>query len=97
MQEKKSKKSRYVEKIKLMKNFALLNGIQKVVGSTPISSTLFPSYYQPFFRLGQKMLGHARLESPLIHTRVAVKKLKDVPSATHPGVRLERHQSGGLF
>jgi integrase/recombinase XerD len=37
------------------------------------------------------MLGHAGIESTQIYTRVAVKKLKDVHSATHPGARLERH------
>jgi len=45
----------------------------------------------------QEMLGHASLESTQIYTRVAVKKLKDVHSATHPGARLERHESGGFF
>lgn len=38
----------------------------------------------------QEMLGHACLSSTQIYTRVAVKKLKDVHTDTHPGARLNK-------
>ena len=38
----------------------------------------------------QEMLGHASLESTQLYTRVAVRKLKDVHSSTHPGAKLQQ-------
>ena len=38
----------------------------------------------------QEMLGHSSLESTQIYTRIAVKKLKDVHSSTHPGAQLTK-------
>lgn len=35
----------------------------------------------------QEMLGHARLETTQIYTHVAIQKLKDVHTATHPGAQ----------
>lgn len=43
----------------------------------------------------QEMLGHSSLESTQIYTRVAVKHLKDVHTATHPGARLMRSSVNG--
>jgi integrase/recombinase XerD len=37
----------------------------------------------------QEMLGHARLETTQIYTRVAIHKLKAIHNATHPGARLK--------
>ena len=37
----------------------------------------------------QEMLGHARLETTKIYTRVAIHKLKAPHNATHPGARLK--------
>jgi integrase/recombinase XerD len=37
----------------------------------------------------QEMLGHAKLETTQIYTRVSIGKLKAVHAATHPGARLE--------
>ncbi len=41
-------------------------------------------------RFIQEMLGHSNLQSTQIYTRVALTKLKEIHSATHPGARLER-------
>ena len=41
-------------------------------------------------RFIQQMLGHARLDTTQIYTRVAVTKLKEIHSRTHPGAPLER-------
>ena len=38
----------------------------------------------------QQMLGHAKLETTQVYTRVSVTKLRAVYEATHPGARLER-------
>ena len=38
----------------------------------------------------QEMLGHAKLDTTEIYTRVSIQKLKDVHTATHPGARLAR-------
>jgi integrase/recombinase XerD len=39
-------------------------------------------------RFIQEMLGHSNLQSTQIYTRVALTKLKEIHSATHPGARL---------
>jgi len=39
-------------------------------------------------RYVQEMLGHAKLETTAIYTRVAISKLRQVHAATHPGARL---------
>jgi integrase/recombinase XerD len=44
-------------------------------------------------RFIQEMLGHSNLQSTQIYTRVALTKLKQIHSATHPGAKLERQQS----
>jgi integrase/recombinase XerD len=41
-------------------------------------------------RFIQEMLGHSNLQSTQIYTRVALTKLKEIHTATHPGARLER-------
>lgn len=41
-------------------------------------------------RFVQAMLGHAHLSTTEIYTRVAIKKLKEVHSMSHPGAKLER-------
>jgi integrase/recombinase XerD len=41
-------------------------------------------------RFIQEMLGHSNLQSTQIYTRVALTKLKEIHSATHPGARLQR-------
>ena len=41
-------------------------------------------------RFIQEMLGHSNLQSTQIYTRVALTKLKEIHSATHPGARLVR-------
>jgi integrase/recombinase XerD len=41
-------------------------------------------------RFVQEMLGHAHLQTTQIYTRVAIKKLKEIHSATHPSAKLER-------
>jgi len=38
-------------------------------------------------RYVQEMLGHARLTSTEVYTRVSVAKLREIHSATHPGLR----------
>ena len=44
-------------------------------------------------RYVQEMLGHASLATTQIYTRVSIKKLKEIHSATHPSARLERRPS----
>ncbi len=41
-------------------------------------------------RFIQQMLGHAKLETTQIYTRVSIRKLKSIHSATHPGAKLGR-------
>ena len=41
-------------------------------------------------RYVQEMLGHAKLETTQIYTRVAITKLKEIHARTHPGAQLER-------
>lgn len=41
-------------------------------------------------RFIQQMLGHAKLETTQIYTRVAISKLKEIHARTHPGALLER-------
>ena len=41
-------------------------------------------------RYVQEMLGHAKLDTTQIYTRVAITKLKEIHTATHPGAKLER-------
>jgi integrase/recombinase XerD len=43
-------------------------------------------------RFIQEMLGHANLQTTQVYTRVALTKLKQIHSATHPGAKLERKQ-----
>lgn len=43
-------------------------------------------------RFIQQMLGHARLDTTQIYTRVAVTKLKEIHSRTHPGSSLKRKE-----
>jgi integrase/recombinase XerD len=41
-------------------------------------------------RFIQEMLGHAKLTSTQVYTRVSITKLKAVHTATHPAATLER-------
>jgi integrase/recombinase XerD len=38
----------------------------------------------------QQMLGHSKLNTTQVYTRVSIKKLKEVHKKTHPGARLKR-------
>ncbi len=40
----------------------------------------------------QQMLGHAKLETTQIYTRVSIQKLKAIHDATHPGARLKQRE-----
>ena len=44
-------------------------------------------------RFIQQLLGHAKLETTQIYTRVSLEQLKAVHRATHPGARLERRKN----
>jgi integrase/recombinase XerD len=44
----------------------------------------------------QEMLGHARLETTEVYTHVAIRQLKAVHTATHPGATLRRHLSASI-
>ena len=46
-------------------------------------------------RFVQEMLGHAKLETTQIYTRVSIKKLQEVHALTHPGARLRPTQDVG--
>ncbi len=46
-------------------------------------------------RFIQEMLGHSKLETTQIYTRVSVEKLKAVHTATHPGARLRSREEEG--
>ena len=39
-------------------------------------------------RFVQEMLGHAKLDTTQIYTRVSIRKLSEIHTATHPGARL---------
>jgi integrase/recombinase XerD len=41
-------------------------------------------------RFIQAMLGHVSLTTTEIYSHVAIRKLKEIHTATHPGARLER-------
>jgi integrase/recombinase XerD len=41
-------------------------------------------------RFIQEFLGHAKLDTTQIYTRVSIQKLKQIHAATHPGAKLER-------
>jgi integrase/recombinase XerD len=45
-------------------------------------------------RFIQEMLGHSKLETTQIYTKVAIGKLKDVHNKTHPGAHLKPKNSG---
>jgi integrase/recombinase XerD len=44
-------------------------------------------------RFIQQMLGHENLASTQLYTRVSIRKLKEIHTATHPAARLERRAS----
>jgi len=43
----------------------------------------------------QEMLGHANLRTTEIYTRVSIRKLKEIHTATHPSAQLRRRRHGG--
>lgn len=43
----------------------------------------------------QAMLGHAKLDTTQVYTRVSIQRLQEVHRATHPGARLERSEAAG--
>jgi integrase/recombinase XerD len=45
-------------------------------------------------RFIQEMLGHAKLTSTQVYTRVSITKLKAVHTATHPAATLEGRRAG---
>jgi integrase/recombinase XerD len=46
-------------------------------------------------RYVQEQLGHAQLATTQIYTQVAIRTLKAVHTATHPGATLKRHTVSG--
>lgn len=42
----------------------------------------------------QAMLGHSKLDTTQIYTQVSIQKLKDVHTATHPGMHKITPESG---
>lgn len=46
-------------------------------------------------RFVQALLGHVQLNTTAIYTRVAIRKLKEIHTATHPGARLRRRGGTG--
>ncbi|MCE7956432.1 MAG: site-specific tyrosine recombinase XerC [Acidobacteria bacterium ACB2] len=47
-------------------------------------------------RFIQEMLGHATIQATEVYTHVAIKKLKEIHSATHPGANLEPMPAGDV-
>ena len=47
-------------------------------------------------RFIQEMLGHATLHATTIYTHVAIRKLKEIHTATHPGATLEKPPAAGI-
>ena len=47
-------------------------------------------------RFIQEMLGHSKLETTQVYTRVSVEKLKEIHTATHPGARLRPREEPGV-
>ena len=47
-------------------------------------------------RFIQEMLGHATLHATTIYTHVAIKKLKEIHTATHPGANLAARPTAGI-
>ncbi len=47
-------------------------------------------------RFIQEMLGHAKLETTQIYTRVSIEKLKEIHAATHPGAKLQSPKKEGV-
>ena len=45
-------------------------------------------------RFIQEMLGHARLDTTQIYTRVSIRTLKQIHSASHPAAMLKREHGG---
>ncbi len=45
----------------------------------------------------QEMLGHAKLETTEVYTRVSIQRLAEVHAATHPGAKLERTRDVDLL
>ncbi len=45
-------------------------------------------------RFVQAMLGHVKLETTALYTRVSIKKLQEVHASTHPGSRVEVTRRG---
>ncbi len=48
-------------------------------------------------RFIQEILGHAKLDTTQVYTRVSIQRLKEVHSATHPGARLGRVGESGVI
>jgi integrase/recombinase XerD len=46
-------------------------------------------------RYVQEMLGHARLNTTQIYTKVSIEKLKEIHTATHPSAKRGRGDGGG--
>ena len=46
-------------------------------------------------RVIQEMLGHSDLQSTQVYTQVAIRKLKKIHTATHPGAALEKKKPAG--
>lgn len=76
----------------LVKSYVLAAGIGKTGSCHLFRHTMATLMLEggADIRFVQEMLGHARLETTQIYTNVAIKKLKEIHSATHPAAKLER-------
>jgi integrase/recombinase XerD len=80
----------------LVREYVLQAAVGKVAGCHLFRHTMATLMLEggADVRFIQEMLGHAKLETTQLYTRVAVRKLKEIHTATHPGARLRRRGEG---